>query len=81
MSLCVFVWIESKQIHTMTLHLPFHEVINFIGFHAYLHIGSIFLHITDRDALIAVDRDSPSLVDITLAVVVRIIPLQLIRVT
>jgi hypothetical protein len=48
---------------------------------AYLHISGIFLHVTDGDALIAVDRDSPSLVDITLAVVIWITPLQLIRVT
>ena len=47
----------------------------------YLHISSIFLHITDRDALIAVDGDSPSLVDITLAMVAWITSLQLVRIT
>ena len=47
----------------------------------YLHISSVFLHVTDGDALVAVDGDSPSLVDITLGVVVWITPLQLIRVT
>ena len=35
----------------------------------YLHISGIFLHITDGDALIAMDRDPPSLVNITFAMV------------
>ena len=47
----------------------------------YLHISGIFLHVTDRDALIAMDRYPPSLVDITLAMVTWITPLQLIRIT
>ena len=47
----------------------------------YLHISSIFLHITNGDTLITMDGDSPSLVDITLAMVTWITPMQLVRVT
>ena len=48
---------------------------------SYLHISGVFLHIADGDALIAMDGNSPSLMDITFAMVAWITPLQLVRVT
>ena len=68
MGLCVMWTVDSDEIFTQT------------GM-THLDISSIFLDVTDGYVLIAMNRNSPSLVGLTVFVVTRITSLELVRIT